>query len=102
LPCRRFFETESLRWNGEKGIIDDSRDLCFYDPSFTQGGPSILLVNPEFLSEFLNKNGMRIIWTVLSEKLALRDNGLPRLHFSQIHTLSEKRLISSKPVIVID
>jgi hypothetical protein len=91
-----------LRWNGAAGFTDSSGKLCTFDPSFTSTGPPALLVDPTFLTEFLAENKLRILWTVLAEKMAAADRAAPRMRYSRVHTLGSSRIESSKPIISID
>lgn len=101
LPTRLFFEDGGLKWDGGGGFIGDDEQKRFLDPSVGNSERPALLACPEFLQRFLRERKLRIVWTVLSEKLAMGDKDLPRLEFSRAHSLDGDRIISSKPVLQV-
>lgn len=101
VPTREFFDA-GLNWDGEGGYRDERRNHVFIDPSFGSAGPSALLVNPNFLADFLARRHLRIVWTVLAQKLVLKDNSRARLHYSRAHSLEDGKLVSARPIIKVD
>lgn len=51
--------------------FNDRGQLACFDPHVFGEEKSELLVNRDLLEEFLNKNGLKILWTVLGEKQTL-------------------------------
>ncbi len=102
LPARYFFHAVPLKWNGESGYMTLDGRLRFIDPSVVEPGPSALLVEADFLKEFLAENNLTIIWSVVGEKLIINDRKAPRLIYSRAHMLGHHKLISSKPIIKTD
>ena len=102
LPARCFFDDHSLRWNRASGYLSADGQLRFFDPSVVEPGPSALLVDSDFLQDFLSKHNLSIVWTVLGEKLIIGAFDSPRLVYSRAHMLGPDGLLSSKPVISND
>jgi hypothetical protein len=99
LPARGFFDAELLRWDKTSGYVLGDGTPCFNDPSVVEPGPSALLVNPQFLKDFLKVKNLVLMWIVLGEKLIIRDNTAPRLVYSRAHMLSPEGFRSALPVI---
>jgi hypothetical protein len=102
VPARRFFADEPLRWNGAGGYSAADGVLRFIDPSVEEAGPSTLLVEANYLREFLARHKLALFWTVLGEKLLLVDKPLPRLVYSRAHILTSDKMLSTAPVISDD
>ncbi|TAN44437.1 MAG: ATP-binding protein [Nitrospirae bacterium] len=69
LPSRWLMKTMGLKWDAndfELRAADGS--VAAYDPSFTAGGPSVLLFSKRHLLGFLQEQGYDILWTLLAEK----------------------------------
>lgn len=98
LPARQFFKLEPLYWNRAGGYLSTTGQLLFLDPSVTEPGYSVLLVNTDFLKDFLAKNQLAIIWVVIGEKLIINGKDQPRLVFSRSHILDSKGFRSSKVI----
>jgi len=99
VPTRIFFESESLIWNRVNGYsLEDGRDR-FLDPSIMERGPRALLVDMEYLQEFLQKNHMSIVWAILGEKQTINVRNYYRLTYSRAHILTDRGLKSSQPVV---
>jgi hypothetical protein len=81
------------------GYLTPDGQLRFIDPSVIESGPSSLLVDADYLREFLSTNSLTIFWTVIGEKLRIIDEPWPRLVYSRVHMLTPDGLRSSKPVI---
>lgn len=69
------------------------------EQSLLEAGPSALLVDSNFLHDFLKENKLAITWTVIGEKLLIRNNPWPRLVYSRAHILGPRGVKSSKPII---
>ena len=89
VPSKQFFDG-NLRWNGNGGFNYSSGLLAFLDPSVSSDSDPALLVNLDYLDEFLNTNQMGLVWTMVGEIMVADfnnlDNGyqLPRYTFSQV------------------
>jgi hypothetical protein len=87
-----FFTPRDLWWDGRGGYRLINGRTVFRDPSLTEGGPAALVVDTDDLLERLDKLGLRIIWTLLGEKLIVggpHDTSTPQRTFSQIARLEE-------------
>ena len=92
VPARILFSPGDLWWDGTDGYRLVGGRTVFRDPSVTESGPRALLADTDKLQERLDKLGLRLIWTLLGEKLILGSRGddpAPRRTFSQIAHLSE-------------
>lgn len=92
VPARTFFAPRDLWWNGRDGYRLINRRTVFRDPSLTEGGPAALVTDADDLLERLDKLGLRLMWTLLGEKLILggpHGKPAPRRTFSQIAQLEE-------------
>ena len=95
VPARTFFETEELWWNGYDGYSVIGDKTVFRDPSVTESGPCALLADSQYLVDKLNVLGLRLIWTLVGEKLiiggrdASRIEPRPRRTFSQVARLEK-------------
>ncbi len=102
VPSRRFFADGRLRWSGVGRYSSADNAPAFMDPSVLQPGPSCLLGSSAFLHDFVVRNRLALIWTVLGEKLVVT-GGLGGHHspaFSRAHALMpDCSLYSSTPVI---
>ncbi len=64
-----------LRWNGDDGkFFDTAGKLLAFDPSLFEHGPSVLLIKREEFLEFLQRNDLSILWTVIGEKQVIGGN----------------------------
>lgn len=102
LPSQLFFQDSLLEWNSVSGYLEQSGVKIFYDPAMEEEGPHALLVKKEFLLDFLERNGLSIFWTVLSEKLIIPgtfSHGPGHTDYSRVYRLKNGKLIASKPVI---
>ena len=92
IPARAFFSPSDLWWNGLDGYSIKNGKSVFRDISISEVGPRALIVDIEDLLDRLNSLGLRLIWTVLGEKLILgghHDKPTPMCTFSQIARLEE-------------
>lgn len=92
VPARVFFSLSDLWWNGKDGYkIKNGKDV-FRDISVLDAGPRTLIADLDDLLERLDRLGLRLIWTILGEKLILggpHDKQTPTRTFSQIARLNE-------------
>ena len=90
VPARDFFDGERLLWDGLGGYRAGD-GLRFLDPSLTEPGQSALLVDREYLLEYLRRKKLAVVWTVLGEKLVIGHGAeAPRLQFSRAHILDHE------------
>jgi hypothetical protein len=98
VPARVFFEEEGrLRWDGLSGYRDEQGRLRFLDPSVAESGFTALLVDRSYLLDFLSRNEMAVVWSVLGEKIYIggHADASPRLEFSRAHMLDESGILRS-------
>jgi hypothetical protein len=89
VPARRFFaDISNLHWDGLGGYWEGKREnICFIDPNIGSD-KSVLLVDFEWLLEYLAKYKLSLFWTVLGEKIIVTGNGHGGvLEFSRSHLL---------------
>ncbi|MGB3790560.1 MAG: hypothetical protein WA949_21310 [Phormidesmis sp.] len=93
VPARIFFEAKELWWDGCDGhrVVDGK--TVFRDPSVAQFGPCSLLADSKYLLDKLEALGLRLIWTLVGEKLIIGgreahpSKPIPRRTFSQVARL---------------
>lgn len=96
VPARVFFSPSDLWWDGRDGYRLIGGRTIFRDPSITEAGPASLLVDADELLERLDRLDMRLIWTLLGEKLIVggsHKNCAPGRTFSQIAYLDENGIL---------
>lgn len=79
LPAKELVESLCLRrshndfgsWENDDGVI-------FCDPSIKQYGPSYALMDSQKLDEWLDKNGLEVLWLIGGEKLLIPPDIRPR------------------------
>ncbi len=73
-------------------------EVVFLDPSELEKGPSAALFNATILDEWLEKNGMQIIWFIGGEKQIFNDKGYvsKRLEFNYIYSNVDGELKEEK------
>lgn len=70
LPNQWLINALKVDWHGSEGrYFDDKGKLIAFDPSINEAGPSVLLVDRQLLTDYLEQNGYAIFWTLLGEKL---------------------------------
>jgi hypothetical protein len=88
VPIRAFFADAALRWDGLSGYRTPDGRLRFLDPSLAEPGKSALLVDRDYLLDFLKRKKLALIWAVLGEKIVLgHGSEAPRLEFRRTHML---------------
>ncbi|WP_041736698.1 hypothetical protein [Caldicellulosiruptor acetigenus] len=101
VPAREFFLKADLIWDGVGSYLIDN-SIVFIFPSAYEAGPYSLLVEKEFMEDFLDKENLVLIWTVLSEKNIIQGIDSSHLEFpeySRVHMLRNGDLISSKGIV---
>ena len=72
MPSNVIAEGMDLRWNGTDGKLFDRRwHLIAEDPTIAERGPHAVLVRKQPFLEFLKRNDLAFLWTVLGEKQVL-------------------------------
>ena len=97
LPNFDFFKKDSLEWNKLKGFKNRSGKLVFNDPSLSENDKSCLLVDTDYMVDFLEDNNYVLIWTVLGEKIIYDNAKYPRITFNRVHYLNPltKEIVST-------
>jgi hypothetical protein len=92
-PTQVIFKGLDMRFGPKEGeLLDEKGQLVCFDPSVSYGSPTCLLVRQDLLDNFLEKNNLKIFWTVLGEKF-VRGGGFSGkypseiLEFSGVYTL---------------
>jgi hypothetical protein len=103
VPAQTFFEHDNLRWNGVGGYaLKEIGKVCFWYPRLTETGPSALLVDMEYLNQFLADQDALLIWATASEKHCMYGffgtHNLGYSEYSRAHGLVDGRLKNSKPI----
>ena len=69
LPVKWLVDKMGLSWRGSDGrFYDRVGNMVAQDPSIRTAGPQALLMDKELLTDFLNSQGYRLVWTVRGEK----------------------------------
>ncbi|HKM51894.1 MAG TPA: hypothetical protein VJY33_00715 [Isosphaeraceae bacterium] len=102
VPARLFFEGERLRWDGLGGYGLPGEALRFRDPSVAERGRPALLVDRDYVLDYLSRTHQCLIWTVLGEKLIIGQLGenFARLTFNQTHLMDHEVNLSSSAIAV--
>ena len=76
-PCEAIFYGLRMKFGKPEGeLLNQHNEMICFDPSVVYGGPSCLLIRKKDLLEYLEKEDLRIVWTVLGEKQI--SGGFPR------------------------
>jgi hypothetical protein len=68
-PCVDIYEQMNLRYSDREGeFINQKNEVICFDPSVYYPCDSLLLIKKTPMMEYLNKNDLQIIWTILGEK----------------------------------
>ena len=93
LPSYNIVKAGELRWSGQfADFLDTEGNMVAFDPSAHASGPSTLLLREEFVREFLNRQGLAMVWTVAylkSVRFLDPAPGFPLLRISGAYRLSE-------------
>jgi hypothetical protein len=96
VPARVFFQGErQLSWDGLSGYRDAAGRLLFLDPSVMEPGSPALLMDRDYLLDFLHRRDMCIVWGAVGEKIYISGQGSPRLEFSRAHLLDKSGTLRS-------
>src|SRR5205823_12148354 len=64
LPAKPFFDYEKLKWDTRNTYCGTNGCPRFVTLPLTGDGPLVLLVEREFLNEFLDARGLTLLWGV--------------------------------------
>lgn len=88
LPSKYLFEHMNLVWDGKFGYYVDGKIVI------VTGNDTTIFIDKEFLINFLNKNNLDIVWTILGEKQKMTGligkNHPGRSEFSYTYYINEK------------
>lgn len=85
-PCEALFYGRGMKFGKPEGeLLSQRNEMICFDPSVVYGGPSCLLIRKKDLLEYLEKEDLRIIWTVLGEKQV--SGGFPRYDKDEVKWL---------------
>jgi hypothetical protein len=98
LPCQAVADGEGLGWDGVPAQWTREGVLTVQDPSILEPGPGALLIRADRLNEFLAKEKLGLLWTVIGEKVVYRESleDWPgRLEFSGSYHLRDGKISSN-------
>ena len=76
LPSSFLIEKMNLHWSGEEFVFENSEGMAVaWDPSVSERGPSVPLIDIGAVNAFLADNNLRLVWTVLGGK-EIRTGGM--------------------------
>ena len=76
LPASWLVDKMELSWRGDDGrFFDRAGNIVAQDPSARTAGPQALLLDKDLMTDFLNSEGYRLVWTLLGEKDVLIPGG---------------------------
>jgi len=101
VPAREFFLKANLIWDGIGSYLIDN-SIIFTFPSAYEPGRYSLLVERNFMEDFLAKGSLVLVWTVLSEKQIIQKFTSSHFKFpsySRTHMLNNRKILSSRGLI---
>ncbi|RLF27144.1 MAG: hypothetical protein DRN05_06060 [Thermoplasmata archaeon] len=101
VPAREFFLKADLIWDGIGSYLINS-SIVFMFPSAYVSGPYSLLVERRFMEDFLDKENLVLVWTVLSEKQIIQGFTSSYFEFpeyTRVYMLKNGDLLSSKEMV---
>ena len=101
VPSEVFFNNDNLHWDAMSGYKSDSGKLYFTYPAAIEAGPPALLVDIEYLSNFLEKNDLVLMWTILAEKQCVHgftSHNLGYAEHSRAHLFAGGEIKSSRGI----
>ena len=97
VPPPALIQALGLRWSGHGAdFVDQSGNLAAFDPTAHEYGPAGLLLREDLLGDYLEREGLALVWTVNGEKLTAapgrdwRWDGI--LHFSGAYRYASKHV----------
>ena len=71
-PCALIYEGMNLKFNRKEGELSDNfNEIVCFAPNVYNNSKSSLLIKKDTFLNFLEANGLKIIWTILGEKQIL-------------------------------
>jgi len=104
VPAREFFLKADLVWDGIGSYLINN-SIVFTFPSAYEPGHYSLLVEKSFMEDFLAKENLVLVWTILSEKQIVQEGTPSHFKFpvySRIYMLNNGKILSSKGLINVD
>lgn len=93
VPCRWLVQEMDLRWKWPDSVfVDDEGRVVAFDPSVHDKGESVLLFNKALFSDFLDRNGYAVVWTLVGEKQILGPSTGPREYNGRLEISGACRL----------
>ena len=69
-PHPALIQALGLRWSGRGAdFVDESGHLAAFDPTAHEYGPAGLLLREDLLADYLEREGLALVWTVNGEKM---------------------------------
>lgn len=96
LPAKFICDTMNLRQYKDGAFLDSKGDVAICDPAVSEVGPSVLMARKDRFIDFLKKNNLSIIWTVLGEKRLLggnREDWVGQLKINGCYYLKSNKLV---------
>jgi len=96
-PCKSIYEGINLRYSRREGYYTDETDntICFATNVYNNS-KSYLLIKKEPFIEYLEKNNLKIIWTIIGEKQIIggyhRREFIGRLEVSGVYYLNKSEI----------
>lgn len=102
LPTKSLVDGMGVKWTGVEGQLEDGNGrVTVFDPSVFESGPQSVLVRADALRDYLSKNELDIVWTLLGEKQMIggdhhdRDNHPGWLQISGAYKLASNGIVGS-------
>ena len=98
LPASYVMNGLGLRWAGnDADFLDTEGMLAAFDPTAHSDGPSALLIREDLLKEFLARESLSVVWTILGEKRSLGAGFDPVHHIS--HQISGAYMLHDNTLV---
>jgi hypothetical protein len=93
IPSRGLSVQMGLHWKGIEGqYCDSSGKVVVMNPSVSEAGPGVLLVQKDFFDRFLASNEYEVVWSVIGEKYIISDADIERLDMLGVFTLDSGKI----------
>jgi hypothetical protein len=103
VPAKEFFDAGLLRWDGGQMYLADSGDPKFVTLPLTGDGPTILVGEADYLSDFMDKHSLTLVWALRMEKNCferfLGSHNLGYTDYARAHMLKDGEIIHSTPLV---
>ena len=75
VPNPSFVDSMGLQWTGNAAdFVDSTGQLAAFDPTAHGDGPVALLLREDLVAQYLEREGLALIWAVIGEKMAVSDD----------------------------